>query len=63
MNNEWIGQFTDPPFLFLPVDVDYSELTEITTIGAMYRKFTDPKTGKIYDCETYHRQSQKGCGD
>ena len=42
-------------FVFLPVDMDESTLLDITEMGDFFKKFLDPITNEIHDCEEYYK--------
>jgi len=42
------------PIMFLPADLDRTNLSDITAIGDQYRRYLDQKTGKIHDCREYY---------
>lgn len=43
----------------LPVDLDRTNLIEITTYSDPWARYLDTETGQIHDCADYARQAQE----
>ena len=46
------------PYSCLPENIDETELIDITPVNSVWRKYQDPKTDKIHDCEEYYNMSR-----
>lgn len=55
----WVMDVSIDPPSFLPAGLDRSGLLDITPIGALFRKYLHPESGKIHDGQVYHNQAQE----
>lgn len=43
----------------LPTDLDTTGFIDVTPLGAPWRKYYDPETGKTHDGAEYYRQAKE----